>query len=244
MKKQRFFYLISRFFLYSFITNPISNPLRYGNTSSQFTPIHFPIHPHHARPTLLQPQYLNQSDPYLHETAHPPRHPFNARHKSKRETTLPPSLAILSPKSRGRSKYLGRNPHVSSPRFVALKHHRLTQLFVRRDLSAQESCASLRSGARSLNHCHRILFTWCGRVGLFPFAGGLHFSGSKAEKDTPSANTPATSRTPRLRRGSTTLETCDRSRSLLPASFLSHASGIVSYEREVIYALLDRDKIG
>lgn len=85
------------------------------------------------------------------------------------------------------------------PRFVALKHHRLTQLFVRRDLSARESCASsLLSGARSLNHCHRILFTWCGRVGLFPFAGGLHFSGSKAEKDTPSANTPATSRTPRL----------------------------------------------
>lgn len=30
----------------------------------------------------------------------------------------------------------------------------------------------------------------CWRIGLFPFAGGLHFSGSKAEKDTPSTNTP------------------------------------------------------
>lgn len=89
--------------------------------------------------------------------------------------------------------------------------------------------------ARSLNHCHRILFTWCGRVGLFPFAGGLHFSGSKAEKDTPSANTPATSRTPLGRndedrrhwRPVTTYAF------LLSASFLSHALAPRVRDREL-----------
>lgn len=146
-----------------------------------------------------------------------------------------------------RSKYLERNPGCPSTP-ARVKTHRLTQRVSRhpkiyRGERKSRQPPQQHDGARSLNHCHRILFTWCGRVGLFPFAGGLHFSGSKAEKDTPSANTPATSRTPlgrndedrRLWRPVTTTYALLLVLLLLLLSscrtLSHHASGIVSYER-------------